>query len=71
MATKNMRLTDLPLSKLKIPEGIIIAAVHRGEEAIIPNGDTIIEEGDKVIVFFLLSQLQNLEKFFQTRKWSI
>ena len=71
VATKNMRLTGIPLSKLKIPEGIIIAAVHRGEEAIIPTGDTVILEEDKVIVFFLLSQLQNLEKFFQTRKWSI
>ncbi len=71
VATKNMRLTGIPLSKLKIPEGIIMAAVHRGEEAIIPNGDTVIEEDDKVIVFLLLSQLQNLEKFFQTRKWNI
>ncbi|MFA5636370.1 MAG: Trk system potassium transporter TrkA [Anaerovoracaceae bacterium] len=70
LAIKNMRLTGTPLSELKLPEGIIIAAVHRGDQAIIPNGDTIIEEGDKVIIFFLLSNLQKLEKFFQAKKWN-
>jgi trk system potassium uptake protein TrkA len=70
VATKNMRLTDSPISELKIPEGIIIAAIHRGDEAIIPRGSTIIEEGDKVIILFLLSQLPKLEKYFQSRKWN-
>ena len=69
VATKNMHLTDCPISELKLPEGIIIAAIHRGDEAIIPRGSTVIEEGDKVIILFLLSQLPKLEKFFQPRKW--
>jgi len=70
LAIKNMRLTGTPLSELNLPEGIIIAAIHRGDRAIIPKGDTIIEEGDRVIIFFLLSNLQKLEKFFQTKKWN-
>lgn len=69
VATQNMHLTDCPISELKLPEGIIIAAIHRGDEAIIPRGSTVIEEGDKVIILFLLSQLPKLEKFFQPRKW--
>ncbi len=69
VATQNMHLTDCPISELKLPEGIIIAAIHRGDEAIIPQGSTVIEEGDKVIILFLLSQLPKLEKFFQPRKW--
>ncbi len=69
VATKNMHLTDCPISELKLPEGIIIAAIHRGDEAIIPRGSTVIEEGDKVIILFLLSQLPKLEKYFQPRKW--
>jgi trk system potassium uptake protein TrkA len=69
VATKNMHLTDCPISELKLPEGIIIAAIHRGDEAIIPQGSTVIEEGDKVIILFLLSQLPKLEKYFQPRKW--
>ncbi len=69
VATQNMHLTDCPISELKLPEGIIIAAIHRGDEAIIPRGSTVIEEGDKVIILFLLSQLPKLEKYFQPRKW--
>ncbi len=70
IARKNMRLTGAPLSELKLPEGVIVAAIHRGEEAIIPRGDTVIQEEDKVILFFLLSGLQSLEKFFQEKKWN-
>lgn len=71
VAGKHMKLTGVPLSELSLPEGIMIAAIHRGNEAIIPNGDTIIEEGDKVIVFFLLSQRQNLEKYIKIKGWSL
>ncbi len=70
LATKNMRLVGTPISNLKLPEGIIIAAVHRDDQAIIPRGDTIIQEGDKVIILFLLSNLQKVEKIFQTKKWN-
>lgn len=70
VANKNMKLTDTPLSELNLPEGIIIAAVHRGKEAIIPRGDTVILADDKVIIFFLLSQRQKLEKFIKSSGWN-
>ena len=71
VADSKMKLLDIPLSELVLPEGIIIAAIHRGEEAIIPKGDTIIEEGDRVIILCLLSQIPKLEKLLQKRKWGI
>ncbi len=70
IAGKNVRVVGSPISELMLPEGIIIAAIHRNGEAIIPRGDTVIEEGDKVLIFFLFSQLQKLERLFQTKKWS-
>lgn len=71
LADNNMRILGIPLTKLNVPEGVIIAAIHRGEEAIIPRGDTAIQEGDKVIILSLLTQIPKLEKLFQTRKWSL
>jgi trk system potassium uptake protein TrkA len=67
VAGKHMKLVDSPLRDLKLPEGIIISAIHRDEEAIIPRGDTIIEEGDKVTIFYLFSMRQELEKFLKRR----
>ena len=38
------------LSSLALPEGCLVAMVHRGKQVIIPRGNTVLEEGDKVII---------------------
>lgn len=53
----------LPLKKIDFPKGVIIAAIHRNTEIIIPDGDTIIQEFDRVLLFSLLSALPDMEKF--------
>lgn len=69
VADNRMILMNKPLRELKLPEGIIIAAIHRGENVIIPDGHTVIKEGDRVIVLCLLSEIPELEKLFRTRKF--
>lgn len=68
VADARMKLIDIPLKNLKLPEGTIIAAIHRGLEVIIPNGDTVIKRGDRVIVLCLLSEIAELEKLLRTTK---
>lgn len=70
VADHNMKFLKTPISELEIPEGILFAAIHRGDEAIIPRGQTMVQEGDRVIFLSLLTQIPKLEKFLQTRKWS-
>lgn len=65
VASDHMKLIDTPLSELNLPNGVIVAAIHRGLEVIIPTGDTIIEEDDRVIIFSLLTELPNLEKLLR------
>ncbi len=44
-------VTDKPIKELKIKQGILIAGIIRpGKKAVIPTGDDIIHEGDRVIV---------------------
>jgi trk system potassium uptake protein TrkA len=66
LASERMGLVGVPISKLPLPEGVIIVAIHRGDEVIIPNGNTIIKVNDKVIIFCLLSDVPQLEKLFKT-----
>ena len=40
----------VPLMKLNIKSGILIAGIIRGKEVLYPNGITSIEEGDRVII---------------------
>ena len=56
-----------PLSTLALSQGILIAAIYRGGEVIIQDGSTRIEEGDRVMILNLLSDIAGLEKLLKTR----
>lgn len=70
VAEKAMKIVGKPLSELKLPEGIIVAALHKEEDSIIPDGDTVILESDKVLFFSLISQRHLLEEFIKTKEGS-
>jgi voltage-gated potassium channel len=48
--TENDKWVGMRLASLKLPEGIIVAAIRRKEEFIIPRGDVVLEENDVVIL---------------------
>lgn len=68
IASNNMALMNRPLRDLNLPPGIIIAAIHRGIKPIIPDGNTVIREDDKVIILSLLTEISTLEKLLRTKK---
>jgi cell volume regulation protein A len=39
------------LIDLKLPAGVLIVLIHRADDVIVPRGSTIIEPGDKLLVF--------------------
>jgi trk system potassium uptake protein TrkA len=39
------------LENIEIPQGLIVAAVLRGRQVIVPRGDQRLEIGDEVILF--------------------
>ncbi|MEO0900049.1 MAG: Trk system potassium transporter TrkA [Bacteroidota bacterium] len=59
------KIKDVPIKKLKFPRDAIIAGVIRGEESIIADGNTYIEDGDRVVVFTLPSAVHKVEQFFK------
>jgi trk system potassium uptake protein TrkA len=62
---QRMRIAGKPLKKMELPDGVLIAAIHRGQELIIPNGDTVIQYDDRVLIVCLLSDLVKLEKILR------
>lgn len=46
---KNHRCKGKTLEQVEIPQGMLIIMVQRGEQTIIPRGDTLIEEGDMLV----------------------
>lgn len=68
IAVNEMKLVNIPLKELDLPEGVLIAGIHRGQQVIIPDGETRILEDDKVIIFCLLSDIAELEKLFRKKR---
>jgi len=66
-ATNDMKISNVALKDLDLPDGVLIAAIHRGNQVIIPKGDDRIMKDDKVMIFCLLSELADLEKLFTTK----
>lgn len=63
IAGHHMKLANKPLKDISLPSGVIIGAIHRGTDVIIPDGNTIILEGDRVLIFSLLSALPEMAAF--------
>ena len=68
IATNDMKLANVPLAQIQLPDGVLIAAIHRGNNVIIPNGQTMIHEDDKVTIFCLLSDIGELEKLMTVKR---
>lgn len=64
-AGDNMSMINVPLKDLRLPDYIIIAAIHRGTETIIPDGNTRIQPGDRVIIVCMISHIGFVEKLFK------
>lgn len=53
------------LKNVDWPRGAIVGAILKGDELIIPRGDTRVEEGDQMTVFVLSQDVPAVEKLFQ------
>jgi trk system potassium uptake protein TrkA len=60
------KVVGLPIDKIRIPQGLVMGALVRGEEVLQIHHDTVIEEGDHVIMFLLDKKLISfVEQLFQ------
>ena len=46
----NSDLIGLKLREMSLPDGTLIAMIRRGDELIIPRGDTALADGDRLTV---------------------
>ena len=63
-ALETSPLMGTPLREVKLPAGIIVGAIVRGDDVIIPHGDTVIQTKDRVIILATAGQVKKVEKLF-------
>lgn len=55
------RVVGKPLMELSLKPGIIIACITKGNRVVIPNGQSVIEKGDSVVIVSVERGLNDLE----------
>ncbi len=63
IALEDSEIVGLPLALLHMPRGSLVGAVVRNDEVIVPHGETVIQAGDRVVLFtrpYLVPRLQRL-----------
>ena len=58
----------IPLSELRVPKGVLISAITRGEKTLIPDGRTVIESGDHVVVVAPAGMLKDINDIMDEKR---
>ncbi|MTI10062.1 Trk system potassium transporter TrkA [Curvivirga aplysinae] len=66
-ALATSQLVGKAIRDAKIPKGVVVGAIVRGEEIIIPRAGTIIEENDIIILCASSEVVRKVEKLFAVR----
>ena len=66
-AMETSDIVNTPLCRVNFPPGAILGAIVRGEEIIIPQGDTIVLPHDRIIIFALQQVLPKLEELLTVK----
>ena len=59
-----------PLVEIKLPAGIIVGAILRGDAVIIQRPQTVILEHDRVVILATARAVKKIEQMFRREAWS-
>ncbi len=65
---KTSRAVGKPLRDMKLPKGSIVGAIQRQSKAFIPDGTSVVEQGDHIVAFVLPAVREKVQKFFAGRQ---
>ncbi|CCG43130.1 Trk system potassium transporter TrkA [Magnetospirillum molischianum] len=66
-ALETSSLVGKPLRDVRLPAGVLLGAVVRGGRVISPRGATVVQAGDRVILFAAAEAVKKVEKMFSVR----
>ena len=60
-------LVGRSISESDLPHGVLIGAIVRGGEVIIPRGNTVMQVDDRIVLFAETSAIRAIESLFAVR----
>jgi len=66
-ALETSPMVNIPLRDVNLPPGVLLGAVVRKGEIIIPRGDTIVQAKDRIVLFAAADAVRKVEKMFSVQ----
>ncbi len=66
-ALETTSLVGSPLKDVNLPPGVLLGAVVRNGEVIMPRGNTVVQAKDRVVLFSTTESIRKVEKMFSVR----
>jgi len=66
-ALETSTLVGRPLREVDLPSGTRFGAIVRDNRVIVPRGSTVIEAGDRIVLFAAIDAVKKVEKLFSVR----
>ncbi len=66
-ALETSELVGAPLREVNLPKGVVVGAIVRGDEVIVPRGGTVIQAKDRVVLFAESKAIRIVEKMFSVQ----
>jgi len=67
VAMETSDIVGKPLNKISFPKGVLVTVIIRADKVIIPSGASIIEPGDRVIIFASRQAVPKIEKIMAVK----
>lgn len=66
-ASDSMSILNTPLYELSLPKGVLVVAIVRDGQVIMPTGETVIKPKDHVVILATQGQAAKVEKMFSAQ----
>ncbi len=66
-ALETSGLVGVPLKETRLPDGVMVGAIVRDGQVIMPRGKTVIQSNDRVVLFAAPEHVRRVEKLFSVR----
>ncbi len=66
-ALETSPLVNTPLKEVNLPAGVLLGAIVRDNEIITPRGNTVVQVGDRIVLFAATDEVSKVEKMFSVQ----
>jgi len=67
LALETSDIVGKPLKKIAFPKGALVIGIMRGEDILVPSGESVIAPGDRIIIFAVREAIPRVEKILEVK----